>query len=173
MPAVRVLVEGESDRSAVLTLAGRLGHDVAGSEVVAMGGITNLRRHLADAESEGLQPVLLHDAGEEPWVERTLASLALYPPRYVCDADLEDELVRALGIKRTLEVVAVAGDLPAWQILCNQPFHRERPAEAVLRRFWGTTSGRKDKYAALLTAALDLDRVPAPLTGVLDALRPG
>lgn len=173
MSDVRVLVEGESDRSAVLTLARRLGRDVAGDDVVAMGGITNLRRHLAEAESQGLQPVLLHDADEEPWVERTLASVGGHPPRYVCDADLEDELVRALGIKRTLEVVAEAGDLAAWQILCNQPFHRARPAEAVLRRFWGTTSGRKDKYAALLTAALDLDRVPAPLSGALDALRPG
>ena len=173
MPTVRVLVEGESDRSALLTLAARLGDDVADGDVVSMGGITNLRRHLADAELAGLQPVLLHDAGEEPWVERTLSSLGRYPPRYVCDADLEDELVRALGIKRALQVVEAAGDLPAWQILCNQPYHRHRPTEAVLRRFWGTTSGRKDKYAALLTAALDLDRVPAPLTGVLDALRAG
>ena len=57
-----------------------------------------------------------------------------------------------------LDVVAGAGDLDAWHILLNQPFHRARPPEAVLRRFWGTTSGRKDKYAALLTAALEPGR---------------
>ncbi len=53
----------------------------------------------------------------------------------MCDADLEDELVRALGIPRVLEVVAAAGDLDAWHILLNQPFHRARPQAAVLRRF--------------------------------------
>jgi hypothetical protein len=172
VPGSRVLVEGESDRTAVLTLAGRLGRDLSGVDVVAMGGITNLRRHLADAEADGRLAVLLHDAGEERWVERTLRSLRLDLPRYVCDADLEDELVRALGISRALDVVAAAGDLPAWHILCNQPYHRDRPTTEVLRRFWGTTSGRKEKYAALLTAALDPDRVPAPLSGVLDAVQP-
>lgn len=167
-----VLVEGESDRTAVLTLARRLGHDLPGRQVVAMGGITNLRRHLTGAGEEEPLPVLLHDAGEEDWVERTLRSMRLDLPRYVCHADLEDELVRALGTSGALDVVAAAGDLAAWHILCNQPFHRDRPTTDVLRRFWGTTSGRKEKYAALLAAALDLDRVPAPLSGVLDAVRP-
>jgi hypothetical protein len=40
-----VLVEGDSDRIALKTLAGRQGRDLAaeGIEVVAMGGITNTR----------------------------------------------------------------------------------------------------------------------------------
>ena len=113
---------------------------------------------------------VLHDARETPYVDRTLARHTGAVERFVCDADLEDELVRALGIPRVLEVVAAAGDLDAWHILLNQPFHRERPQAAVLRRFWGTTSGRKDKYAALLAAALEPDRVPAPLAGVLAAI---
>ena len=169
MPRPVVLVEGESDRAALLALADRLGRDLSGVDVVAMGGITNLRRHLTDVEPESPLPVLLHDAGEERWVERTLRSLRLDLPRFVCHADLEDELVRALGTSRALDVVAAAGDLPAWRILCNQPFHRDRPTPEVLRRFWGTTSGRKEKYAALLAAAVEPDRVPPPLAGVLAA----
>jgi hypothetical protein len=161
-----VLVEGESDRTAVLTLAARLGRDLTGVDVVAMGGITNLRRHLADVTGDQ-RVTVLHDAGETAYVDRTLARHHGDVARFVCDADLEDELVRALGIPRVLEVVAAAGDLDAWHILLNQPFHRARPQAAVLRRFFGTTSGRKDKYAALLTAALDPDLVPAPLAGVL------
>ncbi|HWJ82765.1 MAG TPA: hypothetical protein VNS55_11055 [Nocardioides sp.] len=164
-----LLVEGESDRAALATLAVRLGHDLTGHEVRPMGGITNLRRHLADAGDARV--VLVHDAGETPYVERTLADLGRDLPRFVCDADLEDELVRALGVPAVLEVVAAAGDLRAWEILCNQPFHRERSEAAVLRRFFGTTSGRKEKYAALLTAALEPDRAPAPLSGALAALR--
>lgn len=164
------LVEGESDRTALLTVAARSGRDLSGADVVAMGGITNLRHHLA-----GIAPdrrvVLLHDAGETPYVERTLAHLGRDLPRFACVADLEDELVRALGIAGALDVVAAAGDLAAWEILCNQPFHRDRPEELVLRRFWGTTSGRKEKYAGLLAAALEPDRAPAPLVGVLEALQ--
>ncbi len=184
-----MLVEGESDRTALLTLAGLLGRDLSAVDVVSMGGITNLRRYLAglaglagpagragpagpagpaDNGASGSGPVaVLHDAGETWYVDRTLAGYDGEVARFVCDADLEDELVRALGMPAVLEVVAAAGDLEAWHILLNQPFHRERPPAAVLRRFWGTTSGRKDKYAALLTAALEPSQVPAPLAGVL------
>jgi hypothetical protein len=164
-----VLVEGESDRTALLTLAGQLGRDLSDVDVVSMGGITNLRRHLADLTGERAVAVL-HDAGETSYVDRTLAAHDGDVARFVCDADLEDELVRALGMPAVLDVVAEAGDLEAWHILLNQPFHRARPPAAVLRRFWGTTSGRKDKYAALLTAALDPAQVPAPLAGVLAAV---
>lgn len=52
MPRPVVLVEGASDRIALLTLASRLGRDLSGLDVVAMGGITNLRRHLTEAAPE-------------------------------------------------------------------------------------------------------------------------
>lgn len=165
-----MLVEGESDRTALLTLAVRLGHDLAGVDVVGMGGITNLRRHLS--ELADARPVaLLHDIGETAYVDRTLARHSGEVTRFVCDRDLEDELVRALGMPKVLEVVEAGGDLDAWRTLLNQPFHRGRPEPAVLRRFWGTTSGRKEKYAALLADALDQATVPAPLAGVLAAMR--
>ena len=170
MPGPLVLVEGASDRTALVTLAGGLGHDLTGVDVVSMGGITNLRRHLADL-ADGRSVVVLHDAGASSYVDRTLARYDGEVARFVCDADLEDELVRALGIPRVLEVVDTAGDLDAWHILLNQPYHRGRPEAAVLRRFWGTTSGRKDKYAALLAVAFDPATVPAPLAGVLAAVR--
>ncbi len=169
MPPSLVLVEGDSDRTALLTLAGLLGHDLTDVDVVSMGGITNLRRHLA-ALGGNQRVAVLHDAGETTYVDRTLAGYDGDVARFVCDADLEDELVRALGMPAVLDVVAAAGDLDAWHILLNQPFHRTRPPAAVLQRFWGTTSGRKDKYAALLTAALEPAQVPAPLAGVLAAV---
>jgi len=161
-----VLVEGGSDRTALLTLAGRLGHDLTGVDVVSMGGITNLRRHLAEVTGDP-RVAVLHDAREAPYVDRTLAGHDGDVARFICDADLEDELVRTLGIPQVLDVVAAAGDLDAWHTLRSQPFHRGRAEAAVLRRFFGTTSGRKDKYAALLTAALEPAQVPAPLAGVL------
>lgn len=165
-----ILVEGESDRRAVEVLAGRRGRDLAaeGVVVVAMGGITNLGHHL-DRLATGVTVTGLYDKAEEPWVRRTLDRRDHGAELHACDADLEDELIRALGVPAVLDVVTARGDLPAWQTLRRQPFHRDRPETDVLRRFMGTTSGRKIAYAGHLTEALDLDRVPPPLDGVLEA----
>jgi hypothetical protein len=65
-------------------------------------------------------------------------------------------------------VIDAAGDGASWQTLHHQPFHRDRAETDVLRRFMGTTSGRKLRYAGLLAAALTPDEVPAPLVAVLD-----
>jgi len=40
-----------------------------------------------------------------------------------------------------------------------------------LRRFLGTRAGRKVRYGTLLVDALDLDRVPGALDGVLAHVR--
>ena len=165
-----VLVEGPSDAHAGATLARLHGADLeaAGVRVASMGGITNLGRFLD--VSPDRPTLLLHDAGEAPHVRRTLRRTGAEVAAFVCDADLEDELVRALGVPAALEVVERAGDLEQWRILTRQPFHRERPAAEVLRRFLGTTAGRKIRYAGLLVeAAVGLDAVPPPLEALLAA----
>jgi len=181
-----VLVEGPSDLRALEVLARRRGVDLraAAVRIEVLGGITNLARRIVPhvparpaagtvQEHGGLPEerlLVLHDAGETPYVERAVARSGLPVETFVCDADLEDELVRGLGVPRALEVVAAAGDLERWETLTRQPFHRERPAADVLRRFLGTTSGRKVRYAELLVdAAVGLDRVPAPLQELLSA----
>lgn len=166
MPDGLLYVEGESDRIALMTLAARRGVQVADGRIVSMGGVTNLGRHLSE-RAPGTGFAVLHDANETPYVDRTLHRFGVDPPCFVCDRDLEDELVRALGRTRTFEVIEAAGDLPKWHTLTEQPFHRDRPEPDVLRRFFTTTSGRKAKYAALLVSALEADRTPAPLAGAL------
>ncbi len=172
-PRDAILVEGESDRRAVEVLARRRGRDLTaeGVAVVAMGGITNLGHHL-DALSVGVRVTALYDKAEEAWVRRALARRTVPAALHACDEDLEDELIRALGIARVVGVIEAQGDLMAWETLQNQPFHRDRPQALVLRRFFGTTSGRKIAYAGHLTGALDLDRVPAPLDRALEATLP-
>jgi hypothetical protein len=168
-----VLVEGASDARAVEVLARLRGRDLAsqGVRIEPMGGITNLGRWLADLDHTGELLLLLHDAGETAYVERAVERAGMPAvTRYVCDADLEDELIKALGVDAVLDVVTAAGELPHWQTLTNQPFHRQRPAYAVLRRFLGTTGGRKLRYAGLLVeAAVELDCVPRPLDELLSA----
>jgi hypothetical protein len=86
---------------------------------------------------------------------------------FVCVADLEDELIRALGVAPVEQVIEAEGDLPSFRRFQSQPAWRQRTLEAQLRRFMGTKSGRKARYAGLLVDALDLERAPRPLERVL------
>jgi hypothetical protein len=176
-----VLVEGVSDQRAVETLAARRGRDLTaeGVAVVAMGGARSIGAHLVRFGPAGLDVGLagLYDAGEEADVRRGLARAGLGTELdrrgmerlgfFVCEADLEDELIRALGVAPVERVIDAEGELGSFRIMQKQPAQRERPVEAQLRRFIGTRSGRKARYARLLVEALDLDHVPRPLDGVL------
>jgi hypothetical protein len=176
-----VLVEGDSDRVALRTLAGRRGRDLAaeGVDVVAMGGITNARAFASHYGPRGLDVPLagLYDAPEEAKLRHGLAAAglrgALEPDGlaahgfYRCSADLEDELIRALGVEAVEAVVETAGEARSLRLLAGMPAQRDWRREAVLRRFLGSRSGRKARYAELLVAALDPDRAPEPLAAVL------
>jgi uncharacterized protein (DUF2384 family) len=86
---------------------------------------------------------------------------------YVCEADLEDELIRSLGVASVERVVEAQGELRSFRTLQKQAAQQGRTHEEQLRRFLGTRGGRKIRYARLLVDALDLTRVPRPLERVL------
>jgi hypothetical protein len=86
---------------------------------------------------------------------------------YVCAADLEEELIRALGAASVEQVIRSQGEIRSLRILQRQPAQRGFRPDRQLHRFIGTRSGRKSQYARLLMAALDLSRVPRPLDRVL------
>jgi hypothetical protein len=173
-----VLVEGNSDRVALETLAERRGRDLAaeGVSVVAMGGAQGIGRFLE--RFRGLRLAGLCDAGEEREFGRGLerAGLGSNLDRagmeklgfYVCDPDLEAELIRALGAERVLELIESRGDLPPFQTLQKQVEWRGRPVEDQLRRFMGSGGRRKIRYARFLVEALQPAAVPRPLVRVLD-----
>ena len=155
-----VLVEGESDRIALLTLAARMGTRMP--EVRVVGGSKGARR--AAAELAGTPLIGLVDRGERRDFERVLDTV------FVCDPDLEAEFVRALGVAGVEAVIAEQGELDSFRSLQRQPFQRDRPAEAQLARFFGGRSGNKARYARLLAEAVPLDRVPPPLAALLAAV---
>ena len=181
-----VLVEGVSDRVAVETLAGRRGRDLAaeGVSVVPIGGAQAIGRFLTRFGPAGLGLRLagLCDAGEEREFRRGLerAGLGSELTRdgmeklgfYVCEQDLEEELIRALGADKVLEVVDAHGDLGRFRTLQMQPGWRGRPVEEQLRRFMGSGGRRKTRYGRYLVEALELDRVPRPLDRVLASVLP-
>ena len=163
-PRAVVLVEGTSDLVALESLAQRRGRDLAAEGVVvdAIGGAQAVRRALE--RHDGARLLGLVDAGEADGFRRALDDV------FVCDPDLEGELVRALGSDEVLRVLETHGDLGPFRTLQKQPSWRDRPVEEQLRRFMGSGGSRKIQYARYLVEALDLERVPAPLDGLLHAL---
>ena len=172
-----VLVEGISDLLALEALGRRHGRDLRaeGVEIVPIGGAQAITRFLV--QFGGLRLAGLCDAGEEAEFRRGLerAGMGVGLDRagmealgfFVCEDDLEDELIRAVGAAAIQRIAAEQGDIGAFRTLQKQPEWRGRPVEQQLRRWLGSGGRRKTRYATLLVEAVDLARVPRPLDGVL------
>jgi hypothetical protein len=163
-----ILVEGGSDRAAVLVAARLLGVDLAaeGIAVVAMGGAMSVGRFAArlGPGGAGLRLRGLCDEGEVRFFERA----GLGPGAvFLCRPDLEAELLRALGVERAEAVLQHEGHLRLFRMFQQQPAQRDRTVEQQLHRFLGTTSGRKEHYGSALTSALGPDELPTPLREVV------
>ena len=173
-----VLVEGPSDGAAVRVVAERLGHDLdaEGVLIVAMGGYGNLGRFLQHYGPAGLDVRLagLYDAPEERHFSLGLARAGFGENLsrddleklgfYACDANLEEELTRAMGPAAMEELLEARGELRAFRTYQKQPAHRQEAIDAQLSGFlWN----RKLEYGALIVSALGLARIPRPLIQVL------
>ena len=176
-----MLVEGMSDQAALEALAERRGRALHAERVsiVQMGGATNIDRFLdlLGPRGRGIKLAGLCDAAEEGYFRRALeragcgSGLSRAEMEalgfYVCAADLEDELIRALGAASVEEIIQAQGDMRSFRTFQKQPAQQGRSPQMQLHRFMGTRSGRKSQYARLLVGALDLTQVPRPLDGVL------
>jgi hypothetical protein len=150
-----------------------------GISVVPIGGATNIRRFLDVYGPQGIDMRLagLYDAGEEDDFKRALERAGFGSDLtradleclgfYACQADLEEELIRALGAAAVERVIEAQDELTSLRSLQNQPAWRGRNVEAQLRRFFGSKGSRKSRFGALLVEALDLAQVPRPLDLVL------
>jgi hypothetical protein len=130
-----VLVEGVSDQLAVAALAARRGRNLLAEKVfvVPMGGATNIGHFLDRFGPNGANIRLagLCDEAEVHVFQRGLAQAGLgdAPTRaelesrhfYVCAADLEDELIRALGTATVEQILDAHGDLTAFRTFQQQP----------------------------------------------------
>jgi len=177
-----VLVEGRSDKAAVETLAQRLGRDLAGEgvAVISLGGASGFGAFLGDLAESGFSGRLagLYDAGEVDDVRWALDRAGLGSNLSVeaieqhgifgCVADLEDELIRALGVAAVEGIFARHGELKGFRKMQNQPAWRGRDSAEQAHRFIGIKSGRKVRYGRLLVEAVNMSRVPRPLAMVLE-----
>jgi hypothetical protein len=172
-----VLVEGPSDRAALETLARRCGHDLERERVaiVSIGGAQAIGRALGRLPP-GVRVAGLCDEGEIRAFGRALERVGMGPAGtrlelellgfYVCEPDLEGELIRSLGAAGVEAVLERSGRLSSFRTFQRQPQWRDRLVEDQLRRFFGSSAG-KIRHAPLLAEAVDLERVPRPLAAVL------
>jgi hypothetical protein len=176
-----ILVEGWSDQRALSTLAKRRGDDLESERifVVPTGGVTNVGHFAAALGPKGIRLRLagLYDAPEQTQLCSALRRAGVMVGDsndglemigfFACDADLEDELIRALGVSAVERLLDAQGELESFRVFQSQPAQRDRSTEAHLRRFLGTRAGRKVRYGTLLVETLPLDRVPRSLERVL------
>ena len=177
-----ILVEGVSDRAAFEALAVRLGRRLEddGIAVIPMGGAMSIGRFLRvlGPEGLGLQLSGLCDSREESFFRRGLEAAGLGSNLTreglealgfaICDADLEDEMIRALGTDTVEQVISDEGDLAAFGTFQKQPFQRTQPLDRQMHRFFGTIGGRKERYGRALASRLDPDAIPRPLLLALE-----
>ena len=176
-----ILVEGVSDVLAVRAMAGRAGRDLDAQQVavVPLGGGGGLEASvrllgpaglglellgLCDVDHEARWARRLEEAGFGSGLDRAAMEALGF---FVCDRDLEDELIRTLGVSAVEAVIAAQGDSAAFQALTQQPAHRDGRREDQLRRWLGAGSGRKARYAPLLVEATSPGEEPRPLREVL------
>jgi hypothetical protein len=176
-----ILVEGVSDVLAVRAMAGRAGRDLDAEQVavVPLGGGGGLEASvrllgpaglglellgLCDVDHEARWARRLEEAGLGSALDRAAMEALGF---FVCDRDLEDELIRTLGVPAVEAVIAAQGDSAAFQALTQQPAHRNGRREDQLRRWLGAGSGRKARYAPLLVEATSPGEEPRPLREVL------
>jgi len=171
-----VLVEGESDAAAVRALAGLLGRDLDSSpiRICSAGGVTNFPQALSELARAHPSASFcgLYDIAEERYVRRALTNAAVRDAAqeslesfgfFACVADLEDELIRALGAEAVQHVLDAQGELASFRRFQAMPHHRLTPVGSQLRRFLGTRATRKIRSARLLVERLDVHRLPRPL----------
>jgi hypothetical protein len=181
-PPVVVLTEGRSDVAALTALLRTSDiADPSAVSIVDMGGVTNIRRHLAVFTEPGRARRILGlcDADEQRVFAKALASNGVPSAtradmsRYgfqVCDADLEDELIRTLGAARVLDILDQLGLAHGFARFSQQMVWRNADVHARLHRFAGIASGRKIRLAGALGAAIPWARLRPPLRDLVEQI---
>ena len=142
----------------------------------ANSGHPGMPMGMADVATVLFTDFLKFDPGDPRWPDRDRfvlsaghSSLTLYIQLYLSGyglelADLEEELIRALGPDVMVSLIESQGHMRRFHSFQNQPAQRHKTIEAQLWRWLGN---HKIRYAPLMVGALDLRKVPPPLDGVL------
>jgi hypothetical protein len=172
-----VIVEGATDHLALTLAARRLGLDLEAEDVTVMpiGGAHAINGFLAELVREDPQIKIagLCDEGEEG-VFRAALERAGYGSKlsrddleglgfFVCSADLEDELIRAVGTPAIARLTELAGDARAWYTFQRQPAWQGQATHQQFRRFIRSVSERNVRYIRAILETIEPSQLPRPL----------
>ena len=172
-----VIVEGATDKLALTLAARRLGRDIEAEDlaIIPIGGAHAIPRYLAELAGEHSQVRIagLCDEGEEG-VFRAALERASYGSNlarnelerlgfFVCSADLEDELIRAVGAPAISRLAELEGDAQAWYTFRKQPAWQRQATHQQFRRFVRSISNRNVRYIRAILEALEPSQLPRPL----------
>ena len=172
-----VIVEGPTDKLALTLAARRLGRNLEAEDIALMpiGGAHAITRFLAELAGEQSQVRIagLCDEGEEG-VFRAALERAGYGSNlsrnelerlgfFVCSADLEDELIRAVGTPAISRLTELEGDAQAWYTFQRQPAWQGQATHQQFRRFVRSISERNVRYISAILEALEPSQLPRPL----------
>jgi putative ATP-dependent endonuclease of the OLD family len=173
-----VLVEGPSDKYALAVVAERLGRnlDAEGVSIVAMGGAGLIGGYLRIFAKRGfgLSVAALCDQAEEGVFAEGLRTDGCHVENrgdleacgfFVCETDLEDELLRRLGEEQVRELVQREGDNGRFSGFTQQERYRGLGFSEQIRAF---VARYKVRYAPVLAAAIPAESIPTPLRKVLE-----
>ncbi len=176
-----LLVEGESDYIAVTKAATLLGHrlDAKGVAVLQTGGEGTLRTFvrlfgkngldldiagLVDADAEAALTQELERESYGQGIDRlTLESVGFW----ICDSDLEAELIQAVGISQTEALITAEGEDQSYAAFAQDPRYSRLSDQERLEAFL-SKRGRKVRYAPLLIDRLTSGTLPRPLVEALN-----
>jgi predicted ATPase len=172
-----MFVEGPSDHLAILALAKKknLSLDSLGVSIVTLNGAGILTWYLklfgpsgfglslcglCDSDHLSEWSKVLEGAGLGTNLSQaTMEAIGFF----VCVRDLEDELIKALGLAKVIQIIDQIGDNGAWNIFCQQPKNKGLSQAEQLHAF---LTKRKVLYAPLLVSKLSTT-IPRPLEEVL------
>ena len=171
---ITLLVEGESDKAALQTLATRFGVDVVADDITisVINGAGNFGRAIAEAAAQGHRVGGLYDEGEERFVAGALnrqeGEDLTRQGFFACRRDLEDELIRAIGVAAITPLLESKSDLKGFRAFQGQEAHSSAEPGEQLRRFISATGARKRDYAAVMAAEVAFEDVPEPMSGLIN-----
>lgn len=163
--SVVVLVEGISDQIAVDAMLARNGRDLDGQVVaVPIGGAQAVDNYLAKfVEREDLTTLGLCDHAEANFFADAFGAHGLEGNYFVCNPDLEAELIRAFELAELETIIEAQGELKSLRIMQKQAAWRDRPFDEQVHRWIRARALRSSRYAGVLVAEADEARLPQPL----------
>ncbi len=162
---VVVLVEGISDQIAVDAMLARSERGVDDHVVaVPIGGAQAVDNALATfSERDDLMVFGLCDHAEANFFADAFAAHGLDGNYFVCNPDLEAELIAAFEPDELESLIEAQGELKSLRIMQKQAAWRDRPFAEQVHRWIRARALRSSRYASVLITAADEERLPRPL----------